>query len=285
MIDRSGLLERIAAWGSAFTPETIAGTQELYKPFVPRPDEALVTRDLPYGDDERHRLDIFHPKAAAGQAPVLLFVHGGGFVMGDKGRPGEPYYNNVGAWAAGQGMLAATMTYRLAPAHGWPAGGQDVIKAVEWLAGNVAGHAGDPGRIFILGQSAGATHVADAVAAGGGQVAGALMISGIYSPECSDRNDFHRAYYGADEGQWAACSTAGRLAESGVRCFYSISEYDPPDFQRQAASLVNAYVAKRECWPEMHWLGGHNHLSSVCQLGTPDDTLGPKIADFIQRDS
>jgi triacylglycerol lipase len=151
---------------------------------------------------------------------------------------------------------------------------------VAWLAAHVGEYGGDPERIFIMGQSAGATHVADAIAMGT-QPAGAVMISGIYCPERAERNDFQRAYYGADEKAWDGCSTLGQLSATGIPCFYSVSEYDPSDFQHQAVWLVEDHVAERGRWPAMHWLEGHNHLSSVSQIGSEHDTLGPLIHQFI----
>lgn len=286
-MERKSILERLAEWGSAFTPDMIAGTQALYAPLVRQPQEENVVRDIAYGEHERHRLDVFRTVSSGGRsAPVLLFVHGGGFVMGDKGGAGAPFYNNVGNWAAENGLVGVTMTYRLAPAANWPSGREDLAGAVNWIADNVAQHGGDPKRIFVMGQSAGATHVADFVAEPGsarGKFAGALMMSGVYDLSLADRSDMHRAYYGADETRWADCSTVGKLAATDTPCLFSISEYDPPMFQQQAAALVNARVAAKAHWPEMHWLAGHNHLSSVTQMGCDHDTLGPLLLDFIDR--
>lgn len=285
MTERKTIHDHLAQWGSLFSPDMIQGTQSLFAELVPRPDESQVVRDLAYGPHERHRLDIFSPPGAKA-APVLLFVHGGGFVMGDKGAPDAPFHNNIGAWAMRQGFVGATMTYRLAPQHGWPAGREDLIAAVGWLKAHSADHGGDPARIFVMGQSAGATHVADLVAEPGtaaGQFAGAMMISGLYDISQAERNDFHRAYYGDDEGLYAERSTIGKLATTRTPCLYSVSEYDPPDFQRQATALVGARVTATEYWPEMHWLAGHNHLSSVSQIGSEHDSLGPLVADFIAR--
>jgi triacylglycerol lipase len=281
-MNRHEVFDRIKEWGNAFTPAVIQGTHALFGPLVGKPDEAQVVRDQVYGDDPRHRLDIFKSAAAGGPKPVLLFVHGGGFVMGDKGAPDAPFHNNIGAWAAKAGLVGATMTYRLAPGHGWPAGGEDVIRAVTWLAANIADHGGDPTRIFIMGTSAGATHVADAVTMGA-NVAGALMISGLYDVGRAEPNDFRTAYYGGEESDLTARSTLSRLATTNIPCLFSVSEYDPNDFQNQALWLVEAWVAAHGRWPEMHWLAGHNHLSSVSQIGSPHDDLGPLIESFVGR--
>ena len=97
-----------------------------------------------------------------------MFVHGGGFVRGDKHIPGSPQYDLVGAWAVRHGYVGVTMTYRLAPGHVWPAGAEDVAAAVGWLQRNIAAYGGDPGKIVVAGNSAGAVHVASYVAGQGG---------------------------------------------------------------------------------------------------------------------
>jgi triacylglycerol lipase len=248
----------------------------------------VISRDHAYGPDERHRLDIFASRVRpAVPAAVLVFVHGGGFVMGDKRLPEMPFYDNVGDFAVRAGLVGVTLTYRLAPAHRWPAGSEDVARAVGWLRDNIAQHGGDPARIFVMGQSAGAVHVAGCVAdsrlhpAGRSGLAGALLISGIYDIAQAAVNPFHVAYYGEDQTSWPACSTLAGLAASDLPLFFSVSELDPPDFQRQAALLAEGFTSARARFPQLHWLGGHNHLSPVLAIGTPVDALGSRILQFI----
>ena len=54
-------------------------------------------------------------------------------------------------------------------------------------------------------------------------------------------------------------------------------------FQAQAAALVAARWAARQRYPEMHFLPGHNHVSSVMQVGSAADSLGPLLAGFVRR--
>ena len=180
---------QLRSLGFELTPDQIQATIALMAPHAPRPGpDVEVHRDVAYGPDPRHRLDVFVPAAGtlidrsrmdvagnnrslaeerwagADRAPVLVFVHGGGFVMGDKGAPDAPFYNNVGLWAARSGCIGVTMTYRLAPAAPWPAGSEDVGAAVQFLHADVEQWGGDPKGIFLMGQSAGAVHVAGYVA-------------------------------------------------------------------------------------------------------------------------
>src|SRR5699024_3464526 len=96
-------------------------------------EQANVTRNVVYGSDPSHRFDWFEPQGGVttDQPTVILFVHGGGFVSGDKSEPGGPLYDNIGYWAAAHGLCAATITYRLAPAHPWPAGAEDTRNAAQ----------------------------------------------------------------------------------------------------------------------------------------------------------
>lgn len=272
---------KIKDFGAELTPGMMGGTQAIFGALQPGlPAGARVTRDERYGPDERHRLDLFTRDGIKG-APVLLFIHGGGFVMGDKTSEGSPFYDNIGGFAVESGFVGVTMTYRLAPAHPWPAGGEDVAAAVAWLRENVARFGGDPARIFVMGQSAGAVHVAEAVVRFSAAPAGALLVSGIYDVASAEPNQFQQAYYGADPATYPATSTMAGLVATDVPLLVAVSEFDPPDFQMQAATLAAQYAAAHKAFPRLHWLGGHNHLSPVLEIGAAGSDLERHIRDFI----
>jgi len=279
---------RIAALGTALTPEVFAATAGMFAAEALRPggDCCAVTRDVAYGPDPRHRLDIFAPVAAAVDRPVLVFVHGGGFVRGDKGEPDDPYYNNLGAWAAGCGFVGVNMTYRLAPGAQWPAGAEDIATALRWLKGHVAASGGDAGRIVLMGQSAGAVHVASYVAGHHGGtddtlLAGAVMLSGLYDLTRLDHSDFERAYFGADPAGFAARSSIAALARTPLPLLFGVAEFDPDSFQHQAMLVSQATRSATGRLPRLLYLLGHNHLSPLCQIGLPGDSLGPQLRQFI----
>jgi len=80
-----------------------------------------VERDLPYGPDPEQRLDLAVP---AGKGfPTVVFVHGGSLSSGDKS---DEDYRNVCASFPAAGIACASMNYRLAPRHTWPAAAEDV---------------------------------------------------------------------------------------------------------------------------------------------------------------
>jgi triacylglycerol lipase len=283
------LRAKLEALGRDLSPEMLGGTNALFAGLNAGIAPATtVTRDVSYGPDERHRLDLFAREGLA-DAPVLVFVHGGGFVMGDKHSEGSPFYSNVGDFAARRGWVGVTTTYRLAPAHKFPSGAEDVAAVVQWLRDNVARYGGDPAKIVISGQSAGAAHVASYVAhkrfhvAERGGIAGAVMMSGIYDTLNTTPNDFHRAYYGEERAMWGPASMQAGLINSEIPLLFTVSELDPMDFQVAAARLAGEWGAARREYPRLHYLVGHNHLSPAVSLGSPETDVEELIAGFVNR--
>src|SRR3972149_4407501 len=138
-------------------------TAAIYAPLQQKEPYAgvKVALDIKYGPDARNALDVFTPENATGPLPVFIFVHGGGFVAGNKRGPNNsPFYDNFMLWAAKNGMVGVNAPSRLAPANPWPAAPQDIAAAVKWVLQNIAQHGGDPARVFLAGSSAGGAHVA-----------------------------------------------------------------------------------------------------------------------------
>lgn len=271
----------IQDFGPELTPEMLGGTQALMAERFGGMDPATkVMRDVAYGDHERHVLDI-HVQDGTKAGAVLVFVHGGGFIMGNKSSDSSPFYDNVGDFAARNGMVGVTINYRLAPEFKWPSGGEDIARAVDWLIENIAVHGGDPARIFVMGQSAGAVHCAEYVARFKPKAAGALLISGIYNVAAVTPNDFQGAYYGTDPAGLPPTSTVAGLLTTKIPVFMAVSEFDPADFQLQAASYAERCAATNRRFPHLIWLAGHNHLSPVLEIGSPGADLERHILDFI----
>ena len=88
-------------------------TAELYAPLQEKEPYQGVTveRDVKYGPADRNLLDIFAPDTAASARPVLIFVHGGAFVGGDKRTtPTSPFYDNIMLWAVKNGFVGVNVT-------------------------------------------------------------------------------------------------------------------------------------------------------------------------------
>ena len=127
--------------------------ENLLRPFMGQPPHAPLGGrffNLKYGPCMRQNLDVIQP-GQSGPWPVLVWFHGGGFLAGDKA-----YYRGLGQALAGQGYLVMNMNYRLAPQHRFPAQLEDAARAVRWAVDHASDFGGDPGKIFLAGDSAGA---------------------------------------------------------------------------------------------------------------------------------
>jgi triacylglycerol lipase len=277
----------IAAIGDVVGPDTAAASREVYDDLHEQPpyDGVALSRDLRYGPHERHRLDLFAPPGGRDLA-VIVFVHGGGFVGGDKSVPGTPYSENVGLWACRAGFVGVTMNYRLAPEHRWPAGAQDVAAAVAWLRANVADHGGDPDRIVLMGSSAGAAHVAGYAALpelhpdGDPGVRGLVLLSGAYDLVAFGDEAILAPYFGERDG-WAAASPLPGVVAGGLPVMVVVAEYDPPVSHRQAALLLAALMERDARVPHVVFLPGHNHFTEVLHLNTGDRLLSDHVTRFV----
>jgi acetyl esterase/lipase len=112
---------------------------------------AGLERELAYGADPKQRLDLSIP-AARGFATVI-FIHGGSLSSGDKA---DDDYGKVGAALVGSGLACASVNYRLAPEHPWPAQAEDVAAAIVWVHDSIGSRGGDPKNLFLVGHSSGA---------------------------------------------------------------------------------------------------------------------------------
>jgi acetyl esterase/lipase len=283
--DVAEMRRKIRAIGVEITPATLGAAMALYEPFhgvEPYPGVTLE-RDIPYGPDhERNRLDLFLPASGGTALPVLVYLHGGGFVGGNRKSPDFPYYDNVMVWAVRHGMAGVNMTYRLAPRHQWPSGNEDVANAIRWIQKNAAAHGMDTRRIFLMGQSAGASHVAQYIAhprfhpEGGHGLAGGLIISGIFEPN-------RKEYFGEDTSKYPSMSALpGLVASAPLPLLVTVAENDPPMFEEQAMKLLNALYQRDKRIPWFQRMWGHNHISAMLHVGVePGDQLGGLIRDFV----
>jgi acetyl esterase/lipase len=140
-------------------------------------------------DGEHLQLNLAQPKDSAGLRPAILCIHGGGFRAGKR----EGWDKRCQQFAE-QGFVAATVTYRLAPKHQFPAAVHDVKSAVRWLKLNAEKYHIDPERIGVVGDSAGG-HLAQFL----GVTAGVKEFEGDANPGPSSRVACVVNYYGPSD--------------------------------------------------------------------------------------
>lgn len=116
------------------------------------PDDIIRYDDIVYGTDPQWQsLDVYRPKSAEGKLPVIVSVHGGGWVYGDKER-----YQYYCMTLAQRGFAVVNFTYRLAPENLFPAPMEDTNLVFHWVLEHAEEYGFDLNNLFATGDSAGA---------------------------------------------------------------------------------------------------------------------------------
>lgn len=123
----------------------------MFATLSPKDPAQLVGKGEAYGTGPRHRLDVYAPRGATGQAPVAVFFYGGSW---DSGRRQD--YGWVGRAMASRGFVTVVADYRIYPEVRYPDFLEDGAQAVKWAVDHAREYGGDPGRIVLAGHSAGA---------------------------------------------------------------------------------------------------------------------------------
>lgn len=200
---------------------------------------AREVRDVPYDSlagvaPNLLSLDLYLPQraSACALAPVVVWVHGGAWAIGDKANG----MADKKALFNGEGWLLASVNYRLSPEQAstdpdrvmYPAHPRDVAAALAWLHEHVATYGGDPSRMALLGHSAGA-HIAALVStdesflAGHGLPVATLSCTGSYDTEGYDiaaslktasaqNRQIYENAFGTDPAVWALASPITHVA-------------------------------------------------------------------------
>ena len=123
------------------------------QPFQFADARVTFTRNVSYaeGGGHRNQLDIYAPASGAERAPVLFQVHGGGWVIGNKGEQALPLMNHM----AKAGWVCVAANYRLSPKATFPDHLIDLKKALHWVRENIQRFGGDPDFVAVTGGSAG----------------------------------------------------------------------------------------------------------------------------------
>jgi acetyl esterase len=182
------LLEGLAAQGMRpFAELSPAQAREVVEAFAalqaPAREVARVVETHYPGPAGPQDLRIYLPNGAAdAPLPVVVYVHGGGFVGGSLAVVDEP----ARALAADLGAVVVTVTYRKAPEHKFPAATDDTFAALRWVAGHIGEFGGDPERIAVMGDSAGGCLAAVAAQRardeGGPRLAAQVLVYPVVDP-------------------------------------------------------------------------------------------------------
>lgn len=239
--------------------------------------------DLAYGADPLQRLDLF-PVPGGRPSPLMVYVHGGYWVAGDKigRRFPAPLYNDAGiAWAA--------INYRLAPGCTMDGIVADVRAALAWLHRNAAEHGIDPDRIHIAGTSAGGHLVGMLLAPGWhaeygvpeNVVKGACATSGLFdlAPlRLTSRQDS----LALDEDMAARNSPIHHLPATPIPAVIAWGVKETDEFRRQSEAYAAA-LERAGCAVTAIAAGEHDHFSIMGDIARPDTPLGGAMLALARR--
>jgi acetyl esterase/lipase len=264
-----------------------------------------LSRDIRYAENahERQVLDIYTPeRAAAGSLPVMFWIHGGGWQVGDK----SDVALKPKALTA-RGFVFVSTNYRLLPDVEMDVLVRDVARALGWVHRNIAKHGGDPTRIFVGGHSAGA------------QLAALLCIDDRYFKEqgvsfdilqgCvpvdGDTYDIpkiimtaelremlyggrqptfgHRQKFGNDPEKHVDFSAVTHVAkDKSIPPFLILYFTGNPDTTAQARRLQSA-LQQADVPVQALGKGDTNHSRLNNDLGKPDDPATQELYKFLDR--
>ncbi|ANU21775.1 lipase [Planococcus plakortidis] len=266
-----------------------------------------VVKDIRYHESDNAFMDFYYPKDATGPLPVILWIHGGGFIGGSKDSR-----QDYGMTLANAGYLVANIDYALAPGQLYPGPVIQANEALKFLGNSAAQYGGDMGRIFVGGDSAGA-QIASQVAAlqtnpslaetmnlapavSSQQMRGALLFCGLYDMETVRESGFPNidfflnAYTGAERfeafGNIHEMSTIQHVTPAYPDVFISAGDADP--LEPQSVALADSLRIKGVDVTDVFFRGTDKNLKHEYQyaLDTNDgqETL-QKTLDFLLEKS
>ena len=247
------------------------------------PDELEITENIAYGPKERNLLNVYRDLYRTNRepVPVVIYFHGGGFARG-----GFETAPNVPAYFASLGMVGVNATYSLIPEARWPDGAVDVGAAVSWVRENISEYGGDPEQIYVIGSSAGAHNVAtyvfrpDVLPAGTPEVAGAILISGVYSSPSAWEDGLDTNLYFSD-ANLDEVSIINNIKRTSIPTLIAVADNDLPHAMKDFTSIIYDLHINHGYMPSLILVQGHNHTSYTRTIGTADKYMSAEILDFI----
>lgn len=257
------------------------------KPPADGSNEVQVRANIPYyqgpgADRLKHRLDVYAPRGKKDR-PVVLFIHGGAWVFGDKDFFGV--HEALGRMFARHGIVAIVASYRLSPQVKHPEHVKDVARAFAWTHRHISEYGGRADQIFLCGHSAGghlisllATDESYLKAEGRSfkDIKGVLSISGVYEIPPKMFQDV----FGTDP---EVHKQAGPLTHVKAGCppfllLYAAKDYPLCDVMSQ--KFAKALEAKKVP-VRLHALAARNHLDILGNASKDGDPCGRELLDFI----
>jgi acetyl esterase/lipase len=239
--------------------------------------------DIVYGSDPQQRLDVYKPDGVRADAPIVVFWHGGRWSFGDKSQ-----YRFVAAALCSLGYVAVLPNYRHYPQVRMAGFMRDAALAAAWASDHAAGYGADPGKLYLMGHSAGA-HIAvllsldqrylASIGKSGMAIAGVIGLSGPYDflPLTEDdTRDIFGPPSAYSQGQPISFARAGAPPMLLIH-----GEADRSVWPKNARNLAAALIARGDSvrlkiYPKLE------HADTVAALSIPARKRAPVLADIAE---
>jgi acetyl esterase/lipase len=252
-------------------------------------------RDIVYDDsaedDYLTSLDVYTPDPMEDGAPVMVFVHGGGYRVGDKASskdldPKPEYFTSK------LGYVFVSTNYRLLPEGRYPTNVQDVANALAWVSDNIADFGGDPDRIFLMGHSAGAGLVAqvatdEAFLRNAGKdldlLKGVIANEGGYGVDTGEQDaERERSLYGENWRQVVAVAKVAPRKKIPPFLLFHVTGGNTPvaNSAQQAVGLGEA-LRKAGVRADVVGLDHVEHFGANERIGEPGDITTVSVERFL----
>ena len=262
-----------------------------------------IHRDLPYAEpkNERQSLDVYSPEKG-GPAPVIVWIHGGGWQRGDKSTLaiGKPEQHLLKPQVfTDHGCVFVAINYRFVPNVDLKTMAGDVAKAIAWVKKNIRQYGGDPGSIFVMGHSAGAQLAAwvciderflNAEGVALRDLKGCVPVDGdSYYPALQiDTSDLKLASsyrMKFPEGSERDLSSVLHIAkDKGIPPFLILCVADYPQSGAAMQSQILSYYLNVASVPaKVVPVPGKTHPTLNSDLGLPNDEATRAILEFVDR--
>ena len=267
-------------------------------------NQPKVTRDIVYdravgADLKRQSLDVLSVTKAR-QCPVMIWVHGGSWVAGDKAN-----VRTLPEVLGSQGFILVSINYRFPPAVNFDGQSHDVAAAIAWVYRHIAEYGGDPQNIFLIGHSAGA-HLISLVATDPtyltGQDLTLSVLRGVVSLE-GDYDlrllaagtpprvpDLYIAPFTQDPANWWKASPLAYVKRgSGIAPFvlaYSGGARPiptPSPRRKKDAEVFIAALTAAGIEADLVGLPSKSHTEIAAEFGAPGDPIAAKVFPFLEN--
>ena len=285
---------KIAIPESSTLTEVLAGTMRtgiaaavslLMMTFAAAPGAAetiTVAEGIVYGDLPRQKLDLYRPAKGGANAPILVFLYGGGWERGDRVDLRE-----TGEALAAAGLIVAVPDYRLYPEAVFPEFVEDCALAVAHVWRTVRAADGAPRPIFVGGHSAGAFNAAmlalddrylSDAGVPPGALAGAVLLSGPYDMSGPLRSPFSRIFPRPDRDRADAADFVN--GEDPAILLLTVDADDTVD-PRSTFRLAGAIGTGGGNVVVGAYRGQSDHLATFLGLADPNSTVRRDLEGFI----